>query len=145
MADYQRPGYAHSRRSSLAVTSACRTERGYAHPSRPAAGHVPVHRHPRRRDIGNRSDATHCPAHTGAHARKSVPFDGIPIMTTLAEIDEQVGILHATRADFVRGLLSRLPATPPNYTQIVTLNERGLLPEQPVTELEAGGNRCAVS
>ena len=79
------------------------------------------------------------------HTSTSVPFDGIPIMTTLAEIDEQVGILHATRADFVRGLLSRLPATPPNYTQIVTLNERGLLPEQPVTELEAGGNRCAVS
>jgi hypothetical protein len=40
---------------------------------------------------------------------------------------------------------SLLPATPPNYHRIVMLNERGLLPEVPVTELEAGANRCAVS
>lgn len=49
------------------------------------------------------------------------------------------------RPDFVRVLLSRIPATPPNYDQIVMLNERGLLPEVPATELEAGANRCAVS
>jgi hypothetical protein len=66
-------------------------------------------------------------------------------MATIGEIDERVPILHATPDDFVRILLSRLPATPPNYTQIVRLNERGLLPEQPVTELEAGANRCAIS
>ena len=79
------------------------------------------------------------------HTSTPTPFDGVPIMTTLREIDGQVGILHATRADFVRILLSRLPAAPPNYTQIVRLNEEGLLPEQPVTELEAGANRCAIS
>jgi glyoxylase-like metal-dependent hydrolase (beta-lactamase superfamily II)/rhodanese-related sulfurtransferase len=79
------------------------------------------------------------------HASAPTPFDGVPIMATLREIDEHVDILHATRADFVRILLSRLPAVPPNYTQIVRLNEQGLLPEQPVTELEAGANRCAIS
>ena len=79
------------------------------------------------------------------HSSAPTPFDGVPIMTTLREVSEQVGILHATRADFVRILHSRLPAAPPNYAQIVRLNERGLLPEQPVTELEAGANRCAIS
>jgi len=79
------------------------------------------------------------------HSSAPAPFDGVPIMATLREIAEQVDILHATRANFVRILLSRLPAAPPNYAQIVRLNERGLLPEQPVTELEAGANRCAIS
>jgi hypothetical protein len=37
------------------------------------------------------------------------------------------------------------PGTPANYTRIVTLNERGLLPDAPVTKLEAGANRCAIS
>lgn len=79
------------------------------------------------------------------HTSAPVPFDGSPIMTTMASIDEAVSILHVPRPDFVRVLLSRIPATPPNYDQIVMLNERGLLPEVPVTELEAGTNRCAVS
>lgn len=79
------------------------------------------------------------------HISMPTPFDGVPIMARLREIDEQVDILHVTRDDFVRILLSRLPAAPPNYTQIVRLNERGLLPEQPVTELEAGADRCAIS
>jgi glyoxylase-like metal-dependent hydrolase (beta-lactamase superfamily II)/rhodanese-related sulfurtransferase len=79
------------------------------------------------------------------HTSVPVPFDGMPIVTTLAEINEKVSLLHATRTDFVRVLLDRLPATPPNYDRIVALNERGLLPEVPVTELEAGANRCAVS
>ncbi len=78
------------------------------------------------------------------HSSTPTSFDGVPVMATLKEIDEQVAILHATRDDFVRTLLSRLPAAPPNYSQIVRLNERGLLPEQPVTELEAGANRCAI-
>jgi glyoxylase-like metal-dependent hydrolase (beta-lactamase superfamily II)/rhodanese-related sulfurtransferase len=79
------------------------------------------------------------------HSSTPTPFDGVPIMARLREIGEQVGILHATRADFVRILLTRLLAAPPNYAQIVSLNEQGLLPEQPVTELEAGANRCAIS
>src|SRR5207247_9807651 len=100
-------------------------------------------------------DATHCSPNARTHARKYLLSAG------------RTGALHGrhalsdgggasrpgcpsprgtgTRADFVRILLSRLPAAPPNYTQIVRLNAQGLLPEQPVTELEAGANRCAIS
>jgi len=66
-------------------------------------------------------------------------------MTTLVDIDEEVGILHAPRPDFVQVLLNQLPAMPPHYDQIITLNERGRLPEVPITELEAGVSCCAVS
>jgi glyoxylase-like metal-dependent hydrolase (beta-lactamase superfamily II) len=79
------------------------------------------------------------------HTSTPVPFNGVPILTTLSTVDEQVDILHTGQPDFVRMLLSRLPATPPNYSRIVRLNEQGLLPEQDVTELEAGANRCAIS
>src|SRR3989441_5175689 len=79
------------------------------------------------------------------HASQPVPFDGEPIGATLAEIDEHVGLLHATRTMFVETLLRLLPPTPPNYERIVTLNEADLAPEGDVTELEAGANRCAIS
>jgi glyoxylase-like metal-dependent hydrolase (beta-lactamase superfamily II)/rhodanese-related sulfurtransferase len=79
------------------------------------------------------------------HTSQPVPFDGKPIGARLAEIDEQVGLLHATRTMFVETLLQRLPPTPPNYERIVTLNEAGLVPDHDVTELEAGANRCAIS
>ena len=81
------------------------------------------------------------PGHTG----QPVPFDGVPIETTLARVNTQIEMLHLTCADFVHQLLSRLPATPPNYMQIVKLNEQGRLPDVPVVELEAGANRCAIS
>jgi len=81
------------------------------------------------------------PGHTGT----PVPFDGVPIVSTLAEIDAQVGILHATRATFVQMTLARIPPTPPNYQRIIRLNEAGMLPDSDLTELEAGANRCAIS
>jgi hypothetical protein len=37
------------------------------------------------------------------------------------------------RADFVRSVLARLPASPPNAEQIVRLNEQGVLPEHSFT------------
>jgi glyoxylase-like metal-dependent hydrolase (beta-lactamase superfamily II)/rhodanese-related sulfurtransferase len=79
------------------------------------------------------------------HASRPVPFDGIPVSARLAEIDEQVGLLHITCDTFVRNTLARIPPTPPNYERIVRLNEAGVLPESDVTELEAGANRCAIS
>ena len=79
------------------------------------------------------------------HSSQPVPFDGVPISTTLAQVNAQIEMIHLTRTDFVHQLLSRLPATPPNYDRIVILNEQGLLPEVPMTELEAGANRCAIS
>jgi len=87
------------------------------------------------------SDTLVLPGHTST----PVPFDGIPIAATLAEIDEEVGILHAPREAFLEQIMMRLPPTPPNYRQVVTFNEMGLLPESGVTDLEAGANRCAIS
>ena len=79
------------------------------------------------------------------HASQPVPFDGTPIGARLAEIDEQVGLLHATQTVFVETLLRLLPPTPPNYERITRLNEAGMVPDGDVTELEAGANRCAIS
>ena len=79
------------------------------------------------------------------HASQPVPFDDKPIGARLSEIDEQIGLLHATQTVFVETLLKRLPPTPPNYERIITLNEAGLVPEGDATELEAGANRCAIS
>ncbi len=79
------------------------------------------------------------------HTSTPVPFDGVPIISTLAEIDNQVGLLHATHETFVQMMLARIPPTPPNYQRIVRLNEAGVLPESDLTELEAGANRCAIS
>ncbi len=81
------------------------------------------------------------PGHTSA----PVAFDGDPIIATLADIEEQVGVIHATREVFIQQILARIPPTPPNYERIVRLNEAGALPERDVTELEAGANRCAIS
>jgi glyoxylase-like metal-dependent hydrolase (beta-lactamase superfamily II) len=66
------------------------------------------------------------------HMGQPVPFDGVPIEATLAQVNTQIEMLHLTCADFVHQLLSRLPATPPNYMQIVKLNEQGCLPDVPV-------------
>ena len=79
------------------------------------------------------------------HARQPVLFDGVPIGARLAEIDEQVDLLHTRRTAFVETLVQRHPPTPPNYGRITRLNEAGLLPDHHVTELEAGANRCAIS
>jgi glyoxylase-like metal-dependent hydrolase (beta-lactamase superfamily II) len=79
------------------------------------------------------------------HTSTPVAFDGDPIAMTLAENVEQVGVIHATREVFLQQILARIPPTPPNYERIVRLNENGVLPEDDVTELEAGANRCAIS
>jgi glyoxylase-like metal-dependent hydrolase (beta-lactamase superfamily II)/rhodanese-related sulfurtransferase len=79
------------------------------------------------------------------HTSTPIPFDDVPIASTLARIDAQVEVLHLTQTNFVYQLLARLPDAPPNYKRIVTLNEQGLLPDGSVTELEAGANRCAIS
>jgi glyoxylase-like metal-dependent hydrolase (beta-lactamase superfamily II)/rhodanese-related sulfurtransferase len=81
------------------------------------------------------------PGHTGT----PVPFDHVPLMATLANVDKHLDLLHATHAEFVQTILGKLPATPANYQRIVTLNEQGRLPDEPITELEAGANRCAIS
>jgi glyoxylase-like metal-dependent hydrolase (beta-lactamase superfamily II)/rhodanese-related sulfurtransferase len=79
------------------------------------------------------------------HTVQPVPFDGVPLVGTLAQIDEQVSILHVPHSRFVADILARIPQTPPNYDWIVRLNEQGMFPEDDVTDLEAGANRCAIA
>jgi glyoxylase-like metal-dependent hydrolase (beta-lactamase superfamily II)/rhodanese-related sulfurtransferase len=81
------------------------------------------------------------PGHTSTPA----PFDGRPIAPTLAQVKERVAMLGMREDTFVQTILARIPPTPPNHAQIVTLNEAGELPEGDPTDLEAGANRCAVS
>ena len=81
------------------------------------------------------------PGHTG----QPVPFDGVPLVSTLARIDEQVSMLHMPYSTFVAHILARIPPTPPNYERIVRLNDQGIFPEEDVTNLEAGANRCAIA
>ena len=78
------------------------------------------------------------------HVSAPIAFDGNPLAATLQEVESRVGPWLSSESDFVDKVLSRIPPTPPNYTEIVRLNEAGILPEQDPTDLEAGANRCAV-
>jgi glyoxylase-like metal-dependent hydrolase (beta-lactamase superfamily II)/rhodanese-related sulfurtransferase len=79
------------------------------------------------------------------HTSDPVAFDGTPIAATLADVRSRVSMLAEPEETFVESILSRIPATPPNYDTIVKLNQSGEIPEGDLTELEAGANRCAVS
>jgi len=81
------------------------------------------------------------PGHTSAPA----PFDGQPLMATLAEVAAAIPRLRLPEAAFVETLLAALPPTPPNHQQIVTMNQQGAPIPADVTPLEAGANRCAIA
>ena len=80
------------------------------------------------------------PTHTNA----PVPFDEIPIYSTLGEVKEKIEVLKFEEDEFVAFLLNHIPETPPNHMQIVHLNEAGSFPDGDITLLEAGANRCAI-
>ena len=79
------------------------------------------------------------------HTSEPVPFDEEPVSGTIAQVREGVEALDASEDVFVERILEHLPPTPSNYDRIVKLNEAGGLPEEELTELEAGANRCAAS
>ncbi len=81
------------------------------------------------------------PAHTGT----PVAFDDQSISAPLASVEKRVDIMHAGHDTFVRTILQHIPATPLNYELVTRFNEKGVLPEDNVTDLEAGANRCAVA
>jgi glyoxylase-like metal-dependent hydrolase (beta-lactamase superfamily II)/rhodanese-related sulfurtransferase len=80
-----------------------------------------------------------------AHTSEPIAFDGRPVMSRISAINEWLGDWLGSETAFVDRVVSRLPETPPNFSRIADLNERGELPESDITELEAGANRCAVS
>jgi glyoxylase-like metal-dependent hydrolase (beta-lactamase superfamily II) len=77
------------------------------------------------------------------HTSEPVAFDGKMIGSRLDEVREKAEVLRLPEAAFVEKITAHLPPTPPNYHQVIELNEAGQLPEGDVTDLEAGANRCA--
>lgn len=78
------------------------------------------------------------------HTSHPIAFDRQAISASLAQVQEETAVLALTETEFVDTLLQHLPETPPNHLRIVELNEAGELPEDNITDLEAGANRCAV-
>jgi glyoxylase-like metal-dependent hydrolase (beta-lactamase superfamily II)/rhodanese-related sulfurtransferase len=80
------------------------------------------------------------PGHTGS----PVPFDGEPVAGTLADVREGVSLLRESEEAFIERIAGIAQPPPENHARIVAFNRTGELPEDDVTELEAGANRCAV-
>jgi glyoxylase-like metal-dependent hydrolase (beta-lactamase superfamily II) len=78
------------------------------------------------------------------HASEPISFDGVPLTASLEEVFSRLQHRLLSEDAFVSRILAHLPPAPPNYQQVVELNERGILSGVDVTELEAGANRCAV-
>lgn len=79
------------------------------------------------------------------HHSQPIAFDAHALTITLGELATKVPILAQPEAAFIDWILSRIPPTPPNYLEIVKLNEAGRMPAGNPSDLEAGANRCAVS
>jgi glyoxylase-like metal-dependent hydrolase (beta-lactamase superfamily II)/rhodanese-related sulfurtransferase len=78
------------------------------------------------------------------HVSEPIPFDGQLLGSQVAEILETVPLTRLDREAFVEAVLARIPPPPPNHSRILELNERGEVPDD-TSELEAGGNRCAIA
>jgi glyoxylase-like metal-dependent hydrolase (beta-lactamase superfamily II) len=78
------------------------------------------------------------------HVSEPIPFDGRMLATTVATFRNACALARLEEARFVKTVLARVPPDPPNHLRIVELNERGEFPGDP-SELEAGGNRCAIA
>ncbi len=79
------------------------------------------------------------------HLSKAVPFDGILVAETIANLKGKLDLLRMMESEFVDYTLSRIPPTPPNYLTIATLNKQGSYQGYIPAELEAGANRCAIA
>ena len=71
-------------------------------------------------------------------------FDSVQLAESLNKVFARLSSWFTSEDTFVMRLLSRLPPTPPNYLQIVDLNERGASPDIDLTELEAGQPLCSL-
>jgi glyoxylase-like metal-dependent hydrolase (beta-lactamase superfamily II)/rhodanese-related sulfurtransferase len=80
-----------------------------------------------------------------AHTSSAIPFDNKLVGALLNEINSSVRLLGLDKASFIKETVARIPATPPNYLTIASLNKTGVYEGVDPSELEAGANRCAVS
>lgn len=80
-----------------------------------------------------------------AHASEPIAFDGRAVAVRMGDVEAWLAEWLVSEEAFVNRVVSRLPPTPPNFTRIVELNERGGVPAGDPTDLEEGANRCAVA
>jgi glyoxylase-like metal-dependent hydrolase (beta-lactamase superfamily II)/rhodanese-related sulfurtransferase len=82
-----------------------------------------------------------CPGHTS----EMIGFDKKPIVARLAELIETIEYLRQDEKSFVQNMVSSVPAKPPNFQFIISINEgrADFAPTDPLI-IEAGPNRCAV-
>jgi glyoxylase-like metal-dependent hydrolase (beta-lactamase superfamily II) len=78
------------------------------------------------------------------HTSTPTPFDKMPLTAPISYLKNKVELLQFSKSKFVDALVGRVPPVPPNHERIIELNEAGNLIEDP-TELETGGNNCAIS
>jgi len=79
------------------------------------------------------------------HTSEPVSFDREVLTARLGDVATRLHDWLLSEQSFTAKIVSRIPPTPPNYTQITELNETGEKPNIDLAELEAGANRCAVS
>jgi len=87
------------------------------------------------------SDILVLPAHTSS----AIAFDQVLIADTIVNLFASIELLQLSREEFIAQTIQRIPATPPNYIEIATLNKSGSYQDIDPADLEAGANRCAVS
>lgn len=80
-----------------------------------------------------------------AHTSHAIAFDGKIISDKLSHLSVEIELLQMEKDVFVEQTMMRIPATPPNYLQIASLNKSGSYEGINPADLEAGANRCAIS
>lgn len=79
------------------------------------------------------------------HTSEPLPFDGVPFAAPLGAVRSATTLVALAEAEFVKTVLARIPATPPNHLQIVRINEGAEELPADLISLEAGANRCAIA
>ena len=79
------------------------------------------------------------------HSSEPIAFDRISVAADLADVRRRLEPLLSNEREFVTSVLAHIPAEPPIHGSIVNINESGSVPDGNLTDLEAGGNRCAIA
>jgi glyoxylase-like metal-dependent hydrolase (beta-lactamase superfamily II) len=126
---------------TLFLTSVGRPDLAAAAADEPRQRAIALYRSLRERLFTLPDDMVVLPGHSSA----ALPFDAVAHAAPLFRVRSDVTLASLGETDFVSAVMARIPPTPPNHLQIVRINEgREQLPADRV-DLEAGGNRCAVS
>lgn len=80
-----------------------------------------------------------------AHTSIAIPFDNKIVGDSIMEVRGRIPQVNLSEAEFVDYALSRVPPTPPNYLVIAGINRKGSYDGHNLSDLEAGGNHCAIA